>query len=87
MADPIDDLEHLLAGSVPQEALPNLYAAIDTWRHHHGGNRAYIARVSIERRHAEIIRLAQSGLSQSEIAKRVGVSKSNVSRVTSSYLR
>lgn len=82
MTDAIDDLERILAGRIGQDALPNLYAAIDEWRQYHGGNRAYIAQHSVDRRQTEIIRLADAGLKTAEIAERVGVSKSWVKKLT-----
>ena len=89
MADAIDDLEQALSRAVNPEILPSLYQAIDQWRQHHGGCRAYIARHSISRRHQAILSLAQTGLNQCEIARAVGVSHDTVRRVASkrsSYL-
>jgi hypothetical protein len=88
MADPIDDLERALASSVNPEILPTLFNAIDRWREHHGGCRAYIARHSIDRRHKTIIKLTQDGLKPEDVAELVGVCPLTVRRVAraSSYV-
>ena len=88
MADAIDDLEQALSRAVNPEILPSLYQAIDAWRQHHGGCRAYIARHSIGRRHQTIISLTQAGLPPEDVAQRVGVCPVTVRRVAraSSYV-
>jgi DNA-binding NarL/FixJ family response regulator len=93
MADPIDELENMLEDAVENagnaELLPLIYGAIDKLRHHWGGNRAYIAKRSQQRRYEEIVQLTESGLKPSEIAVRTGLSVSQVYRVkakTSSYI-
>lgn len=84
MADPIDDLEQRLVSAVPQTAIPELFAAIDQWRIAHGGNRAYIAKHSVDRRQQEVLRLYSQGVKRSEIAHRIGISAKQVQRITSS---
>jgi hypothetical protein len=90
MADPVDDLEKTLAGAVPADVLPAVYRAIDAWRNHHGGCRAYIARHSIERRHQVILQLTQAGLRPDEVAAQVGItprSEEHTSELQSLYRR
>jgi hypothetical protein len=88
VADPIDDLERALASSVNPELLPTLFNAIDQWRQHHGGCRAYIARHSIERRKAEIVRLSQQGMKPTDVANMTGLTPQHIRRISrkSSYL-
>jgi hypothetical protein len=88
MADAIDDLERALSRAVNPEILPSLYQAIDQWRQHHGGCRAYIARHSIERRKAEIVRLSRQGMKPTEVANMTGLTPQHIRRISrkSSYL-
>ena len=88
MADAIDDLEQALSRAVNPEILPSLYQAIDQWRQHHGGCRAYIARHSISRRHQTIISLTQAGLPPEDVAQRVGLTPQHIRRLSrkSSYI-
>jgi DNA-binding NarL/FixJ family response regulator len=84
MADPIDDLEQRLVSAVPQTAIQGLFAAIDQWRNDHGGNRAYIAKHSVDRRQKEILRMHSQGLRSRDIAERLGMSQKQIRRITSS---
>lgn len=86
MADPIDDLEQLLTGVLPEDELPRLFEAIDKWRHLYGGDRIYISATCRERRAETVRQLQQKGYKPVEIAKQVGLTPQHVRRLTSRYL-
>ena len=85
MPDPIDDLESILETSIESignpDLLPLIYRAVDRVRHSWGGNRAYIAKRSLQRRYDQIVQMSESGMKPSEIANKTGMSVSQIYRV------
>jgi DNA invertase Pin-like site-specific DNA recombinase len=90
MADPIDELEVLLAGTVSDRSLAGLIKqAVMAWRLRWGGDEFYVAKRSHVERHGEIRRLIDAGIAPNEIAQRIGISVRQVQRLkrkTSTYL-
>lgn len=82
MSDPIDDLEAMIADALSAaEAmgmLPEIQQAITRWREQWGGDSLYIARRKHIQRHARIMELIEAGLSPSEVARRLGVTRQTV---------
>lgn len=89
MADPIDNLEKMLAGTVAPDRLSKFYSVIDEWRYTYGGERSYIARKSHVRIEEQVHELNRLGVRNVEIAERVGLTPRQVRNITSkksSYL-
>ena len=82
MSDPIDDLEAMIADALSAaEAmgmLPEIQATIKQWRERYGGDSLYICRRAHIQRHARIMELIEAGLSPSEVANRLGVTRQTV---------
>jgi len=86
MADPIDALEEMIAGSLGDHSdlIPSVKASIQRWREAFGGDEMYIARRAHLSRHARIMELQKQGLSTAEISQRMGVTRQTVHNVRKS---
>jgi DNA-binding NarL/FixJ family response regulator len=84
MADPIDDLEAMIQSALESAqavgCMPHVRNSIIQWRQQYGGE-VYIGKRKHLSRHEEIFRLIESGLSSSEIAERVGLTRQAVHNV------
>ena len=93
MADPIDDLERMIADALSaaeaMNALPEVKDKIQQWRQTFGGDAVYIARRAHIDRHRRMMELLDEGLTVREVSAKLGVTRQAVSKVrrkTSSYL-
>jgi Mor family transcriptional regulator len=82
MPDPLGALEAELTHALPVEHHPAVFSAVDKIRAQLGGDRHYIGQKSADRRNSEIIRAVESGESMAEVAKKHGVNRITVWRIT-----
>lgn len=95
MQNPIDALEVMICDTLTQAKADTLASEIrqriQTWRERFGGEEVYIARRAHITRQQKIQSLMDTGLTETEISQRMGVSRQTVNLIkhksrASSYL-